>query len=56
MRTVRWLLLALVAIPHVAASQDYPVKPVRLLVPYPAGGPVDAVARLSLRISASARP
>ena len=46
MRTVRWLLLALVASPHVAAAQDYPVKPVRLLVPYPAGGPVDAVARL----------
>ena len=46
MRTVRWLLLALVAVAQVAEAQDYPIKPVRLLVPYPAGGPVDAVARM----------
>ena len=46
MRTLRWLLLALVAAVEIAAAQDYPAKPVRLLVPYPAGGPVDAVARL----------
>jgi tripartite-type tricarboxylate transporter receptor subunit TctC len=46
MRTVRWLLLALVAAAQLAAAQEYPVKPVRLLVPYPAGGPVDAVARM----------
>src|SRR5687767_5744916 len=46
MRTTRWLFLALVAVVPLAAAQDYPVKPVRLLVPYPAGGPVDAVARL----------
>src|SRR5688572_28868493 len=46
MRTIRLLLLALsVAVPT-AAAQEYPVKPVRLLVPYPAGGPVDAVARM----------
>ncbi len=46
MRIARWLSLALVAAVQVAAAQEYPVKPVRLLVPYPAGGPVDAVARL----------
>ena len=28
------------------AAQQYPAKPARLLVPYPAGGPVDAVARI----------
>ena len=46
MRTIRWLLLALVAAVQIAAAQDYPAKPVRLLVPYPAGGPVDAIARI----------
>jgi len=42
----RWLLLACIAVVEVTSAQDYPVKPMRLIVPYPAGGPVDAVARL----------
>jgi len=46
MRTLRWLLLALVAAVPAAAAQDYPTKPVRLLAPYPPGGPVDAIARI----------
>jgi tripartite-type tricarboxylate transporter receptor subunit TctC len=46
MRTIRWFLLALVAAAPFAIAQEYPTKPVRLLVPYPAGGPVDAVARI----------
>lgn len=29
-----------------ASAQPYPVKPIRWIAPFPAGGPVDAVARL----------
>jgi len=46
MRLVWLLLFTLGAFSGIATAQDYPVKPVRLLVPYPAGGPVDAVARI----------
>src|SRR5439155_15083231 len=37
------LLLALTA---VAAAQDYPTKPVRLIIPFPPGGSNDVVGRL----------
>jgi tripartite-type tricarboxylate transporter receptor subunit TctC len=43
MRTVCFLLLF--ALTNVAASQAFPAKPIRLIVPYPAGGTVDIVAR-----------
>src|SRR5712691_3620771 len=40
-----WIMVCLFAIPE-ASAQAYPSKPIRLIVPYPAGGGVDATGRL----------
>lgn len=42
----KFLSLTLVFLAQLAAAQDYPSKPVRLIVPFPPGGSVDLVARL----------
>lgn len=48
MHRIRRLLLALVAIGLTlpAAAQTWPSKPMRLVIPYPPGGPTDLVGRL----------
>jgi tripartite-type tricarboxylate transporter receptor subunit TctC len=37
---------ALPAVPGIARAQAYPTRPVRIIVPYPAGGATDLYARL----------
>jgi len=45
MRT-KWLAALLIAASGLAAAQDYPNKPVRMIVAVPPGGPADTLARL----------
>src|SRR3954451_11032189 len=48
MRIVETLLaaLCLVLLPALAQAQEFPAKPIKLIVPFPAGGPNDIIARL----------
>jgi tripartite-type tricarboxylate transporter receptor subunit TctC len=45
MTLVRILLGAWLFIGGAAFAEDYPVKPIKLIVPYPAGGDTDIAAR-----------
>src|SRR5258707_8431828 len=34
------------ALTHIASAQSFPTRPLTIIVPYPAGGPADAIARI----------
>src|SRR5687768_13639745 len=48
MRILRTLAVGLLLLlsPALASAQDFPAKPIKLIVPFPAGGPNDIIARV----------
>lgn len=44
---------ALISGPHPATAQTYPARPITLIVPFPAGGPSDALARAVAQVMAT---
>lgn len=45
-KLVHLLFAAALALPFAAAAQDYPAKPIRIVIPEPPGGGIDRVSRM----------
>src|ERR1700755_223761 len=43
---ILFVALSVLLLPAFATAQDFPAKPIRLIVPFPAGGPNDIIARV----------
>jgi tripartite-type tricarboxylate transporter receptor subunit TctC len=41
-----WAAVAVIGLTNGALAQDYPSRPITMVVPYPAGGGADIIARL----------
>ena len=39
-------IVALISLPTIASAQDYPNKPIKLIIPYPPGGATDVIGRI----------
>jgi tripartite-type tricarboxylate transporter receptor subunit TctC len=46
MKKLALAVLAVAAFTSLASAQNYPTRPITMIVPYPAGGPSDVVARI----------
>ena len=44
-RIIEWLAIAAIGAMPLAQAQDFPTKPIRVIVPFPPGGPSDNLAR-----------
>jgi tripartite-type tricarboxylate transporter receptor subunit TctC len=49
-RSIALALLLIASAPTLAFAQDYPARPVKLIVPYAAGGGTDAIARIVAQV------
>jgi tripartite-type tricarboxylate transporter receptor subunit TctC len=49
-RSIALALLLIISAPTLTFAQDYPARPVKLIVPYAAGGGTDAIARIVAQV------